>query len=91
MKTCFYSIAVSILCVAALTAQGGAQRGMVVRGEITSNSPIAGNLSVEIDGMGSGPLQSAMVQGDGSFEFERTVSRLEEMRSEDYLSTGHGA
>jgi cell division protein ZapE len=29
--------------------------------------------------------------GDGRFEFERTVSRLEEMRSEDYLSAGHGA
>ena len=30
-------------------------------------------------------------QGDGRFEFERTVSRLEEMRSEDYLCAGHGA
>ena len=29
--------------------------------------------------------------GDGSFEFQRTVSRLEEMRSEDYLAAGHGA
>ena len=29
--------------------------------------------------------------GDGRFEFQRTVSRLEEMRSEDYLSRGHGA
>jgi len=28
--------------------------------------------------------------GDGRFEFERTVSRLEEMRSEDYLAQGHG-
>lgn len=28
--------------------------------------------------------------GDGSFEFERTVSRLEEMRSADYLAQGHG-
>ncbi|MDQ2891627.1 MAG: cell division protein ZapE [Pseudomonadota bacterium] len=28
--------------------------------------------------------------GDGNFEFQRTVSRLEEMRSEAYLSTGHG-
>ncbi|UVO49618.1 cell division protein ZapE [Sphingomonas sp. SUN019] len=28
--------------------------------------------------------------GDGRFEFQRTVSRLEEMRSEDYLSEGHG-
>ncbi|WBH16103.1 cell division protein ZapE [Sphingomonas radiodurans] len=28
--------------------------------------------------------------GDGRFEFQRTVSRLEEMRSEDYLAEGHG-
>jgi cell division protein ZapE len=30
-------------------------------------------------------------QGDGSFEFSRTVSRLEEMRSAAYLAEGHGA
>ena len=29
--------------------------------------------------------------GDGRFEFERTVSRLEEMQSADYLAEGHGA
>jgi len=29
--------------------------------------------------------------GDGSFEFERTVSRLMEMQSEEYLALGHGA
>ena len=29
--------------------------------------------------------------GDGSFEFQRTVSRLEEMQSADYLAEGHGA
>jgi cell division protein ZapE len=28
--------------------------------------------------------------GDGSFEFQRTVSRLEEMRSAQYLAQGHG-
>ena len=28
--------------------------------------------------------------GDGSFEFQRTASRLEEMRSADYLAQGHG-
>ena len=28
--------------------------------------------------------------GDGAFEFERTASRLEEMRSESYLAQGHG-
>ena len=28
--------------------------------------------------------------GDGVFEFQRTVSRLEEMRSAEYISEGHG-
>ena len=28
--------------------------------------------------------------GDGRFEFARTVSRLEEMQSADYLGEGHG-
>ena len=28
--------------------------------------------------------------GDGTFEFQRAVSRLEEMRSADYLAEGHG-
>ena len=29
-------------------------------------------------------------QGDGNFEFQRTISRLEEMRSAEYLAKGHG-
>ena len=29
-------------------------------------------------------------KGDGTFEFERTVSRLMEMQSDDYLAKGHG-
>ncbi len=28
--------------------------------------------------------------GDGSFEFQRTISRLREMRSAEYLAEGHG-
>ncbi len=31
------------------------------------------------------------VSGDGSFEFARTVSRLKEMESNQYLALGHGA
>ena len=30
------------------------------------------------------------VSGDGAFEFERTVSRLKEMQSADYMARGHG-
>jgi cell division protein ZapE len=33
---------------------------------------------------------SLYVAGDSSFEFERTVSRLIEMQSADYLALGHG-
>ena len=29
--------------------------------------------------------------GDGAFEFDRTVSRLKEMQSADYMALGHGA
>ena len=36
------------------------------------------------------PLQSLYLEGNASFEFERTVSRLMEMQSEDYLTRGHG-
>ncbi len=36
------------------------------------------------------PLQSLYVKADASFEFERTISRLMEMQSEDYLTRGHG-
>jgi cell division protein ZapE len=36
------------------------------------------------------PPQGLYTAGDGSFEFERTVSRLMEMQSADYLAAGHG-
>jgi cell division protein ZapE len=28
--------------------------------------------------------------GDGRFEFDRTISRLMEMQSKDYMAAGHG-
>ncbi|MBX9880990.1 MAG: AFG1 family ATPase [Sphingomonas sp.] len=34
--------------------------------------------------------EALYVAGDGAFEFERTVSRLQEMQSDDYLARGHG-
>ena len=36
------------------------------------------------------PPEQLYEQGDGRFEFERTVSRLMEMQSADYLAEGHG-
>ncbi len=35
------------------------------------------------------PPEHLYVKGDGAFEFERTVSRLMEMQSADYLALGH--
>lgn len=35
--------------------------------------------------------QDLYPEGDGRFEFDRTVSRLMEMQSQDYLALGHGA
>ena len=34
--------------------------------------------------------QELYTEGDGAFEFERTVSRLMEMQSREYLARGHG-
>jgi cell division protein ZapE len=36
------------------------------------------------------PPQEIYVEGDGSFEFQRTVSRLMEMQSEDYIAHRNG-
>lgn len=36
------------------------------------------------------PVTDLYTEGDGAFEFERTVSRLMEMQSDDYLKRGHG-
>ena len=42
--------------------------------------------------LGSADAEPARLypQGDGAFEFERTVSRLMEMQSDEYLALGHG-
>lgn len=36
------------------------------------------------------PPEALYPTGDGRFEFERTISRLQEMQSVDYLALGHG-
>ena len=36
------------------------------------------------------PPEELYAAGDGRFEFERTISRLKEMQSADYMALGHG-
>ncbi|MCB7130207.1 MAG: cell division protein ZapE, partial [Candidatus Brocadiales bacterium] len=35
------------------------------------------------------PADALYTEGDGAFEFERTVSRLMEMRSAEYMALAH--
>lgn len=47
--------------------------------------------NVKLLAMADAEPEALYVAGDGSFEFERTISRLREMGSDDYLAKGHGA
>jgi len=45
---------------------------------------------VKLFAAAAAPPEQLYQSGDGAFEFERTVSRLNEMQSEEYLALGHG-
>ncbi|MEM6667447.1 MAG: cell division protein ZapE [Pseudomonadota bacterium] len=45
---------------------------------------------VKLIASAEGPAEALYPAGDTAFEFQRTVSRLMEMRSHDYLARGHG-
>ena len=47
--------------------------------------------SVKLIAAADAPPEALYTRGDGAFEFERTVSRLKEMQSDDYRARGHGA
>ena len=46
--------------------------------------------SVKLIAAADAPPEALYTRGDGAFEFERTVSRLQEMQSDAYLARGHG-
>src|SRR5262249_23208825 len=81
MRTCLYFTAVSMIAAAAALAQGeSTQRAMTVRGEITSDGPLPGSLSVELDGNGAGPSQTVMVRVDGTFEIAAVTPGVHDLR-----------
>ena len=47
-------------------------------------------LKVKLFATADAEPESLYEAGDGAFEFERTISRLNEMQSEEYLALGHG-
>lgn len=47
-------------------------------------------LKVKLFATADAEPESLYEAGDGAFEFERTMSRLNEMQSEEYLALGHG-
>ena len=46
--------------------------------------------SVKLFATAAAEPEDLYTAGDGAFEFERTVSRLKEMQSADYMARGHG-
>jgi tetratricopeptide (TPR) repeat protein len=72
---------IGVFVLTATFAQGlGAQRGIAVRGEISSATTILGSLTVELEPDGSGPSESAAVRPDGTFEFHSAPPGMHVLR-----------
>ena len=52
---------------------------------------IVGNHKTKFICAAETPPTELYTQGDGAFEFERTVSRLLEMQSPEYMALPHGS
>jgi len=72
-------IALIVLVLAAGRAEPAQPETIAVRGEITSSSPLASGLTVELAGNGMG-FQSTFVNPDNSFEFRSVTPGLHELR-----------
>jgi tetratricopeptide (TPR) repeat protein len=79
MKLNVLLIAFIVLVLAAGRAEPAQPETIAVRGEITSSSPVASGLTVELAGNGMG-FQSAFVNPDNSFEFRSVTPGVHELR-----------
>lgn len=79
MKPNLRLIVLIVLALAAGRAEPAPTDTIVVRGEITSSSPIASGLSVEMAG-NSMRFESAFVGADNSFEFRSVTPGVHELR-----------
>jgi tetratricopeptide (TPR) repeat protein len=79
MKPNLRLVAFIVLAVATGRAEPVRSDTIVVRGEITSSSPIASGLSVELAGNGV-RFESAFVGPDNSFEFRSVTPGVHELR-----------
>jgi tetratricopeptide (TPR) repeat protein len=72
-------IALIVLVLAAGRVESAQPETIAVRGEITSSSPVASGLTVELAGDGMG-FQSTFVNPDNSFEFRSVTPGVHELR-----------
>jgi len=72
-------IALTILVLAAGRAEPVQPETMIVRGEITSSSPLGGSMTVELSGDGM-RFETAFVNADSSFEFRSVTPGMHQLR-----------
>lgn len=76
------------MIVVAVPQMGPAQRNEAKR--FTTLVDVLYEQNVKLLASAQAQPQDLYKNGSESFEFERTVSRLLEMQSQDYLKRGHG-
>jgi tetratricopeptide (TPR) repeat protein len=79
MKLDMRLIALIVLVLAAGRGESAQPDTIVIRGEITSSSPLTSGFTIELSGSGMG-FQTAIVNPDNSFEFRSATIGVHELR-----------
>ena len=80
MKLCLCVMATALMPALMISAQSQQNSPLIVRGEILSDNPVAGPLTVELSGDGSMPQESVMVNADNTFVFRSATPGMHELR-----------